>query len=313
VRFVYHAYPSGTWDSLAMSSTGNPNEYAATAGALAVGQWEYLVRAVDAQFAEVSTDPFVFAVAEACENEVSYDDGGAEASHWSDVTYYRWAVRFDPVVQPFLLCNALVGISGVKPDSAHSPVHVEVLLADGPGNTPGSSVLARTVGSVGNVVGGVPADPENWLFVVLRDSVGEPLEIEGSFYIAVSNSEGIAFEAFLHDTSSVRAGHSLVYDPCDEAWYNELDAQPSCRPGNRMIRAGGYALVPPEHLTAAPSGNDIVLRWLDTGAPLYRVYFSTTFENPTYSYLGETSGTSFTDVGGVSTDVKFYEVRAATP
>ena len=66
----------------------------------------------------------------------------------------------------------------------------------------------------------------------------------------------------------------------------------------------------PVSLAVTWSGNDIVLSWQATGQPLYTVFRSgspTGFSSS--SMLGTTSGTAFTDVGGVAVGgIQFYNV-----
>jgi V8-like Glu-specific endopeptidase len=309
-KFLYRL-TGGLFDSLTLSATGNPDEYAASTGPLAQGHYEYFLRATDVQGLVATTDTLYFWVGETCVPEQVYDDGTAEASHWSEQVGYRWAVRFEAAGTPFLLCDALIGVSADHPDAAHSPIEVQVLDDNGPGGLPGSVLLSRTAGSIGNVIGGLPSSPDNFVLVLFRDGLGNPLEVESSFYVAVSNPASGRFEAFLMDTAGARAGRSFVYDPCDSTWHDELSGDSSARPGNRMIRIGGFAPVPPT-IVVHREGNDVRLDWSSTGAPFYRVYSATTANGPFTNFLGSTSGTYFVDVGALSTSVKFYVVRAAT-
>ena len=311
VTKFFYRLTGGLFDSLVLSATANPDEFAVSAGPLAQGRYEYFLRVRDAGALRAATDTFAFWVGERCLPEQVYDDGTAEASHWSEQDGYRWAVRFEATGTPFLLCDALIGISAEHPDAAHSPITVQVLADDGPGGLPGSVLLSRSAGSIGNVIGGVPLSPDNFALVLFRDGLGNPLEVEGSFYVAVNNPDSGGVEAFLMDTTGARAGRSFVYDPCDSTWHDELSLHSSARPGNRMIRIGGFAPVPPT-IVVHKEGNDVRLDWSSTGAPFYRVYSSTTAGGPFTNSLGSTSGTFFVDVGALSIPVKFYVVRAST-
>ncbi|MFZ5433932.1 MAG: trypsin-like serine peptidase, partial [Calditrichota bacterium] len=234
-RFVYKLTTAPTYDSLALSATGYPNEYAATISSLTAGKYDYFLRTIDVGGLTAATDVYTFEVGEACGTEQVYDDGVAEVSNWSYAVDYRWAVKFDAGTMPYMLCEGRIGISAIKPDSTHSPITVELYLADGINNMPGTLVMTKTIGSVGNVIGGLMADPAAWATVLFRDAAGDPLILEDDFYVAVSNPEIGKYEAFLHDTSSVRAGRSVVYDPCEEMWIDELAVHTSARPGNRLI------------------------------------------------------------------------------
>ncbi len=310
-KFHYYPVGGGPYDSLNMSATGNPSEYAAAVPALAEDFYGYYLRTIDAGGLVTQTDTFFFEVRQVCGDEISYDDGVAEASHWSQSIGYKWAVRFSPPATPYSLCQARVGVSAVNPDDTHWLIHVQVFLADGIGGAPGTAIADKYVGSIGNEIGGVPADPASFADVLLRDGSGVPLQINGDFYVAVSNPEMGKYEAFLHDTSSAPSGRSYVYDPCDSLWISEEDLHGSARSGNRMIRVLGHALLPPA-IVIQRSGNDIRLDWTSTGAPYYRVYDSATADGPFTNLIGSTSANTFIDAGAVAGTIKFYLVRSSS-
>ena len=308
---LFYRPAGGVFDSLSMAATGNPDEYAGSLGPLTAGYYDYFLRATDIVGLAATTDTCSFWVGESCSPVQVYDDGAAEASHWSEHTGYRWAVKFEITGTPFLLCNAQIGISAVHPDENHSAIVVEVLDSDGPGGLPGTVLFSRTAGSIGNVIGGVPVLSDNFTPVLFRDGLGGLPEMTRSFYVAVGNPEASGFEAFLTDTNSVRNGRSFVYDPCDSTWLDELAVHASARPGNRMIRVGGFSPVPPE-ITVALSGNDMRLDWIGTGAPYYRIYSAAAVNGAFTTLEGSTSGNSFIDVGAAAESMKFYTVRAST-
>ena len=98
--------------------------------------------------------------------------------------------------------------SGCRPLS----LQVSILNADGLGGLPGTTVATRLAGSIGNVIGGVPTNVDNWTTVFFRNN-SQPYVLNGTFYIAVWNPDSAAgFEAFLSDSSGAFAGRSYVYD-----------------------------------------------------------------------------------------------------
>jgi hypothetical protein len=293
-----------------LTATGNGDEYAATIPSLAEGEYSYYLRALDVSGDSALTSTYIFEVRTLFGTEIAYDDESAEASHWSDRTDYRWAVKFEPVELPFLLSAARIGISAEHPDREHTPIHVELLAADGPSGLPGSLIFSKTVGSIGNVVGGVPSETDGWTQAAIRDSNSHALLMTGPFYVAVSNPVWGKYEAFLHDTSSAYSGRSFVYDPCDSAWYSELDLVPSARHGNRMIRVLGAPLSPPTVVAVEDSGY-VRLHWTNTFAPLYRV-LSATSVGGDYSTLLTTADTSATVARTDTADARrFYQVISA--
>ncbi len=309
VKVKYRPAAFSEFDSTVMNLTGNPAEYAASL-LLGSGEWEYFVQAVDAEGVQVLTDTLEFRVGFAGGTAIGYDDGSAESSQWSYSTQNRWAVRFDPPQVPFLLCGAEIGVSALHPDDRHTRLDVQVHLTDGFG-LPGPPIFLRTIGSIGNVPGGVPIAQDNWATAIFRDAMGDPITVSGSFYISVTNFASGTFEAFLHDTSSTRAGRSFVYDSCDELWLSELSGDNMARAGNRMIRATGFALNPPT-VTIRRTGSDIVLRWNSSGAPNYRVYSANAANGPFITLEGSTSDSVFIDVGAISLPSRFYTVHSST-
>ncbi|MBI5060244.1 trypsin-like peptidase domain-containing protein [candidate division KSB1 bacterium] len=310
-RLIYWPASGGPSDSALFSSTGNPDEYATSMPTLAEGGFRYFIRSTDIAALQSLTDTLEFEVRSTCGSELGYDDGVAEASHYSTNVGYRWAVKFTPGAT-FALCFARVGISAVNPDSTHSPIEVSVYLADGLGGLPGTLLSSKLVGSVGNQIGGLPADPASYADVALRDVLGDPLGVASDFYIAVSNPESGKYEAFLHDTSGVAAGHSFVYDPCDSLWIDETAVHVSARRGNRMIRAVGYSLVPPV-VVVSRSGNDIRLDWSATGAAQYHIYSDTIADGAFATFEGSSATNSFIDIGVLPIDARrFYRVVSST-
>jgi|GEM_PF-4673248 len=310
VRFIYRP-TGGVFDSLTFSTTGNPDEYAVSVGPLSEGKFEYFLRAVDIGGLSAATDTFLFFIGGTCGSEQAYDDGSAEASHWSEQTGYCWAVKFDAPATPYVLCLARIGISAVHPDCTHAPISVQVLAADGAGGLPGTVLFSRAAGSIGNVIGGVPDDVDNWTHVLLRDSLNQPLTVSSAFYIAVANPDANGFEAFLEDTVGARAGRSFVYDPCDSTWHDELFVHSSTRPGNRMIRVSGFTLTPPT-IVVSMQGSDVKLDWTATGAPFYRVYSALNVGGPFDTLEGTSATTSFLDIGAAGEAKKFYIVYSST-
>jgi hypothetical protein len=312
VRMLYKPSAAPSYDSLAMSATGNPNEFAATVGPLSTGGYLYFIKSVDAVNAMSATSPALFYVKAAAGTEFGFDDGIPERSNWAEHPGQTWAVKFSPSTFPFALSYARIGISAQHPDLVHSPVKVQVFLANGPGGLPGTSVLTRTAaGSVGNVIGGVPLTPPNFTYVVLQDTSGNPLILNSDYYIAVSNPVLGLTESFLQDTSSTYAGRSFVYNACDASWHNENESYPAARRGNRMIHAGGYGLIPPT-VVLINSGPDMRIRWSNLHAPYYRIYSAATEAGPFTNFVGSASDTTFLEVGGASSLLKFYQVRAST-
>jgi hypothetical protein len=259
---------------------------------------------------------YTFDVATLCPHEMAYDDGSAEWFNWSEGdagAASAWAVQFGPVDTPFVLCGARFAASRIWPDSVHSQVRVSVFAADGPGDLPGTLLQTELTGSVGNVIGGLPAGT-NWARVFFHTEDGQPLLIHHSqFYVAVANNLPPAYEAFGRDTNSPNAHRSFYYDVCDNHWYSEDDtlASSNTYPGNRMIRVQGYSLGSPQ-VVIYLSEEGVRLLWNNLWAPVYHVYLAGASAGP-YTLMQSTSDTFFT-VTTVDTAAvrRFYQVRAAS-
>lgn len=310
VEIRYGLSGSGLPASTFLEATGNGAEYAATIPALPEGLYEYDLRAEDVGGRRDSTPVSSFRVARTCGVELSYDDGTAERSNWADNLPFQWAVKFDPPVTPYILCGALVGVSTQHPDTAHSAMRVTVYLNDGPGGLPGTIIASREAGSLGNIIGGITHDPDPWVAVALRDSTGAPFVLNSPFYIAVSNTNGR--EAFLQDTSGTLAGRSYVFGYCDSLWRPEVINDDVARRGNRMIRISGCGLVPPASLVIQRQGSNLRLDWSDTGAPYYRIFSAPTWTAPDTTLVGSSTTNYFIVPGNISSERKFFRVRAAT-
>jgi hypothetical protein len=311
---VYYRLSGSTgFDSLNMALTGNPAEYAVSLGPLAEGCYEYFQRATDIYDGAASTGISAFTVGASVGAELAYDDGGAEMFNWSEADpgfHTQWAVKFGPVQTPYRLYGARVAVSRSLPDTLHSSFAVRLYDVDGDG-LPGNILYDKVTGSIGNVIGGLPAGT-NWANIVLRDALGEPLIVNTSeFYLAVSNSDVLQLEGFGLDTNGPRRHRSVFYDPCAMLWHSEDDTLVSsnAHAGNRLIRATGFPLVAPT-VVIARSGNSMQLSWNDLGSPYYRVYSSTTGSGETY--LGTTNTPAFTDTATTSVLRKFYAVRTST-
>lgn len=322
VKMFYRLVEGELFDSLALSPTVNPNEYAAGLGFLGEGSYEYYLRVTDGSGASTvcpvgaPATLYSFDVAALCEEEIGYDDGSAEWFNWGAgdaMTGAVWAVKFGPVDTPFVLCGARFAASCIWPDTVHSPMEVIVLDDDGLEGVPGTVIANVTTGSVGNVIGGLPAGT-NWARAFFADESGDPLLIHSpEFYVAMSNIAATASEAFGRDTNSLNAHRSYYYDPCDEQWYSEDDtlASENTYPGNRLIRIQGYSLNAPAVVIRC-NGGTIGLHWPNSGAPVYQVYAAEFVGGP-YSLMHVTADT-FLTVANVDTAAlrRFYQVRAAT-
>lgn len=314
-RFFYKPTSSSIYDSLLMTTSGNPNEYSVSVNPAVSGSYDYYLVARDADGLTVSTLPFTFLYAPAYVFGTlqAYDDGVAERSNWSSSNNYQWAVKFSVTSAPYALYLAQIGISSVHPDTVHSPIQVQVILADGSGGMPGTVLQTRIAGSIGNVIGGLTYPPANWDNVLFRDDSGNPLQLSGDFYIAVSNPDSTKNESFLQDTSSTYAGRSYVYNPCDQQWFAESSGDTCARLGNRMIRVTGFSLVAPNAVIQR-SGSDVRLDWNRTGAPQYRIYSATQSAGPFETVEGTTADTTFIDTGAISSgNMLYYQVKAIAP
>jgi hypothetical protein len=297
------------YDSTQMNPTGNPNEYAATLDLLDVGTYEYYIKGTDVGSQTSTTAVYDFELYPSCGTTISYDDGSADRFNWGGAEDFRWAVKFTPTTIPFVLCGAEVAISGNRPDSTHTPFRIEVYSESG--GWPGTVLFSDTTGSIGNVVGGLPPGETHWANVVLRNGLGEPLVLNGNFFIAVSNPDTLFYEAFARDTTSTNSGRSFLYDGCLLQWYNENDGCDNCKPGNRMIRALGYYQAPPA-IAVYRSGDDAQLHWTSTGAPYYHIYSDTTPFGSYATLEGSTSDTVFFDTGAITNGTMlFYRVTSS--
>jgi subtilisin family serine protease len=322
VKMFYRLTGAALFDSLALSPTGNPNEYAHTLISLVAGSYEYFVRAMD--IAGLSTTlpvnaPFglhTFDVGTVCGDLLAYDDGSADKFNWSEGNPgvgTKWAVKIGPVITPYLLCAAQFAASRSLPDTAHTPIHLYVYAADGLGGLPGTLIQDVTTGSVGNVISGLSSGT-NWALALLKDDLGHALIVnQMEFYVAVSNESIGKYEAFGRDTTSANAHRSYFYDPCEAQWFSE-DAlsNSNAHPGNRMLRVWGLPLTAPT-VAIYVEADTLRLIWSTTRAPLYNVYAADNISGP-WTFYAATSDTMLTahPVSGTS-DRKFYEVTASAP
>lgn len=302
----------GSFDSTAMTPTGNPNQYSLTVN-LADGKYEYFIRAYDAVNAVTTTQTYLLDVGACALPLLTFDDGTAEGFNYCVSDSFEWALKINPSSTPFLLCEAQIAIAARKPDSLHSSIRVRVLNANGPGGLPGTELWNEVSGSIGNVIGGLPVTPVNFASVLIKDGSGNPLALNGPFYVAVSNPVEGKVESFGHDDNGSPA-NSYFFDGCDQAWHNEGDAHPNAVGGTRMIRVRGQAqLNPPTQLTIRPSGNDLILNWQATGAPFYHIYSAASLSGPFTTLEGSSATNSFTDIGGaIGNSIRFYVVVSST-
>ncbi|MBU1937526.1 C10 family peptidase, partial [bacterium] len=311
-RLFYRLEGAGSYDSTEMSSTGNPDEYAASVSLWTDGSYEYYVKAYDVGGQASVTSVYDFQLYPLCTVALYYDDGSTDRANWAGDTRFRWAVKFTPLTTPYTLCGGSFAVARVKPDSAHQQVRVEVYDNDGPSGMPGTVLFDEVTGSAGNEVGGLPPGQTYWATVQIRDAYDEPLVLYDDFYIAVSNPDSSGYEAFARDTTGTIADRSYLYDGCLEQWYAENDAWENCKDGNRIIRALGYYQEPPV-VVLLRSGDDAELHWDPTGASYYRVYSDVTAFGSYTTFEGSTSDTSFTDTDAVTgSTLKFYRVMSST-
>jgi endonuclease/exonuclease/phosphatase family metal-dependent hydrolase len=306
---LFYREPLSSFDYIAMSLTGNPNEYADSLY-LDNGRYEYFIRATDAESQSVETDTFTFVLSEYATGAIGYDDGTAELFNWSEDDSFAWAVRFTPPQTPFNIGEVTVGVAGFHPDTVHSVIRIKIYSADGAGNMPGTLLREVVRGSVGNIIGGLPAAGMYTTTVILHDNETEPLTVTGDFYVAVENTTS-GFEAFAMDTSSSNVGRSVVYDPCEEGWFEENGVHANSRDGNRIVRVRGWFGAPPE-LVIRISGTDVLLNWQSTGAPYYKLYRLSDFGGTT-TYITSTVDTSYIAIGAISADAKmFYFITSSS-
>jgi fibronectin type 3 domain-containing protein len=320
VKMFFRIAETVSFDSLTLTATGNPNEFAASLSAFAAGTFEYYLRARDSGGATdyvPATAPstyYTFDVGVFCGSVLTYDDGSAEAFNYAtnDLTEEMlWAVKFTPAQFPFVLCGASFAAARTIPDTVHTPVEVTVMLANGVDGYPGDIIWQGTTGSIGNVIGGF-GETTYFADVLIRDA-GAVLSIESDFYIALNNIDPLKSEAFGRDTDLPNLHVSYFYDACDEQWYSEDDAvSTNAYPGNRMIRAYGYSLVPPE-LVISRSSENIRLDWSNTGAASYEVYSSLDSAGPFTVLEGTTTDTTLVDMNAVTdSELKFYQVLSVS-
>jgi hypothetical protein len=322
VKMFFRISGGSSFDSLTLTPTVNPSEYAASLAAFGIGSFEYYLRSTDntalASYlpSNAPASLFQFDVDNLCAQELVYDDGSAERFNWTDgnqTTPFQWAVKFTPPPGSYVLCGARFAASRSLPDSAHSPVHVAVYAADGPLGMPGTILWQTTTGSVGNVVGGLPAGT-NWSEVLVRDAFGQPLPVTSPFYIALSNPVSGQYEAFGRDISSPNAHHSYVFDGCLSLWFSEDDTTTTinAHPGNRLVRAQYYSALPPA-VVINRVANTIVLNWTNLAAPNYRVSTSTSPAGP-FAFVQSTTDTFLTVSTADTSGAKlFYQVTTAKP
>lgn len=276
---------------------------------LDIGIYEYLLRVTDANGLSSQTDTFTFAVTEECIIELAYDDGSAESYQWSPDVGMSWAVRFSPTSFPFVLCAAEIAISAARPDSLHGEMVVAVLDINGIGGLPGDTIGVRTTGTLPNFPDGLGHQGLTWGRYAFTGLEFEPIVVNSDFYLAVSQARC----AFGLDTNSAAHSRSFLWDSCENMWLQEGAGHENTRTGNRMIRATGYSLLPPD-LVIRASGNDIVLQWSHTGASEYRIFRSFSPLIPLDQPVATTGDSTWTDVGVLpSNTTAFYVVTSALP
>jgi endonuclease/exonuclease/phosphatase family metal-dependent hydrolase len=309
VMMFYRKAAAAVFDSVAMTPAGGPNEYADSL-LLGFGRYEYFVRATDSDPQAVRTDTFEFVLSALAGTLIAYDDGTAELYNWGQPDSFRWAVRFTPPQTPFLLGDVSFGVAGFHPDTAHGSIRVKVFLANGESGMPGSLLREVVRGSVGNVIGGLPAPGMYTATVILHDSLTDPLILNSDFYVSVEN-KGPGEDAFAMDTSSLNSGRSVVFDPCAGEWLQETGVDSNSRNGNRMISVRGWSAVP-QGLVISASGNDVVLNWRSCGAPYYHVYEAASWGG-TLQFLSSTTDTTYVAYGAVPAAAKkFYHVTSSS-
>jgi hypothetical protein len=311
----YRNLSAPSYQTAALSLAGFPNVYAATLGPLAEGAYEYYVRAEDIYGGVNATAPDTFHVGYVGGPELAYDDGSAESFSWSgDAPGYQsqWAVRFTAPQAPFILTGARFAASRSLPDTLHSRILVRVYDANSESGLPGNLLYESTTGSVGNVIGSLPAGT-NWAHVVFRDALGNPLTLNSpEFFISVANLDGDHLEAFGRDSTSANQYRSYLLDPCLGGWISEdaFTTDPNAHPGNRLIRATGFSLVVPT-VVIARNGDAVRLYWDNSGAPYYRVYSANEAgSGPTW--LATVPTNTYTDSLSAPVNRRFYIVRSSS-
>ncbi|MBL0061930.1 MAG: endonuclease/exonuclease/phosphatase family protein [bacterium] len=264
-----YSLPYLIWTSDGFATKDSAQLSAATLGGYSVGHsfpigfYEYYLRVTDSGNLTARTDTFELAIQANCPTTISYDDETAESYQWSSDEGMAWAVKFTPTAVPFVLCMAEYAVSVRKPDSLHGLVTLHVLNANGVGGMPGDTLGVFTTGTLPNLTTGSAGTSPGWGRCVLQNAGEQPLVVNGDFYVAVSE----ASTAFALDASSGVSGRSYVWDSCESTWLPEDGGNANSRLGDRMIRAKGLALLPPT-VVISTSGNDAVLHWTTTGAPL---------------------------------------------
>lgn len=315
VKLFYRLAGGGSFDSMALTTTGYANEFAADLSGFGSGSYEYYLRTRDNTGLAVydpETAPaelYGFDAGEFCGNALGYDDGSAEYFNYAigeQAENMRWAVKFTPTSFPFILCGVSFAAARTIPTTEHTPVTVEIMTDAG--GVPGTTIWTETSGSIGNVIGGFSATTY-FADVLVRDG-GSVLTLNSDFYVSLRNADPTKNEAFGRDTDTPQAHMSYFYDDCDATWYSEDDTGLSnnAYPGNRMIRVYGYSLVPPE-LVISRSGNDIRLDWANTSAASYEIYSALDSDGPFTTLEGTETDTTFFDTDAVvSGEIKFYQV-----
>jgi hypothetical protein len=256
-------------------------------------------------------------------DELAYDDGSWEHTTYVDSLPEEWAVRFTPPIYPFYLKGAKVSLGHGFPDTLHQQFVVKIYDDDGPDYLPQSLLWGPdTTGSIGNVIGAMAFLDRNvtyWAPVIIRDSLGNPLEIEnGDFYISVKNiSDPPDLEAFNRDSSGwneVQGSRSYFYDPCEGGWYSEDDtvANHYARMSHRMIRAVGGTFAQVEHLMIARENHNVRLLWQNNGSTFYSVYADSASYGNFTNQVAVLPDTTWIDVGAsVDRSLRFYQVRGS--
>jgi hypothetical protein len=321
-KVFYRTVGAVSYDSLALTSSGFPNEFAGTTPTLTTGRYEYYLRATDTQLLSTyapTSGTNVFDVGAIGANWIAYDDSVAEGYNWTDGPDYRWAVKFDPGTYPYALTAGQFAICPTHPSSVHQTVVFDVRLADGPGGLPGTLVFTDTTGS-GAALTGSPTGA-SWAKVVTR-AAGQALQLNGPFYLSVGNREPRTNPAaFARDTTSARNHLSYLYDACAHTWYNEDAGTGNTRAGDRMIRASGFPLSPLTVVIARADSADYInalLTWTSVGAPYYHIYSASAVGGPFDTLVGSITGpaagqaVNYTDRNAINQAIKkFYRVYAS--
>jgi hypothetical protein len=181
-----------------------------------------------------TTATFSYDVCPVVGTEIVYDDGSVEnATCWlAGYESNRFAVRFTPPAYPCTLNAAKLGIAGDWPDDLHQQFYVEVYDDDGTGGLPGTMLYGPDLtGSVGNIIGGVPAYPAMvWAYVCIDPPV---IITDGDFYIAKGQATvNPECEGLDIDDTGTQYSRSYQYSASTFTW---SEYYPGSR--NLMIRA----------------------------------------------------------------------------